>query len=339
MGAVAALVAAAAALALPATPTGAHQQADLPPAQALEVQAGFAAQLYATGLKRPTALAFGPGGLLYATQESGEVVAVGRGSTRPRILARGFRSPLGLAWQGRTLYVSAQGSLHRLVVRGKQVTSRRAIVTGLPFGRHQQDTVAVGPDGRLYVGSGSTCDACRERDRRSAAVLSVRPDGTDLRVVARGLRNPFGLAFQPGTNRLYVSDNGRDELGVSEPAETIVRIRPGAHYGWPRCWASWRERRLRGSCSGVTKPVAYLEPHSSANTLAFWRGSLFVAEWGQYLSERWGRKLVRVDVRSGRSTTFADGFEHPLGLAAEQRGGGLLVGDWGRGVIYRLTKR
>jgi glucose/arabinose dehydrogenase len=339
VGAVAALVAAAAALALAATPTGAHQQADLRPAPALEVQAGFAAQLYATGLKRPTALAFGPGGLLYATQESGEVVAVGRGSTRPRILARGFRSPLGLAWQGRTLYVSAQGSLHRLVVRGKRVTSRRAIVTGLPFGRHQQDTVAVGPDGRLYVGSGSTCDACRERDRRSAAVLSVRPDGSDLRVVARGLRNPFGLAFQPGTNRLYVSDNGRDELGVSEPAETIVRIRPGAHYGWPRCWASWRERRLRGSCSGVTKPVAYLEPHSSANTLAFWRGSLFVVEWGQYLSERWGRKLVRVDVRSGRATTFADGFEHPLGLAAEQRGGGLLVGDWGRGVIYRLTKR
>jgi glucose/arabinose dehydrogenase len=311
----------------------------LAPAQALKVAPRFVAELYATGLKRPTALAFGPDGLLYATQEKGELVAVGRGSARPRVVARGFRTPLGLAWNGAVVFVSARGSLHRLVVRGRRVVSRRTIVAGLPFGRHQQDTVALGPDGRLYLGSGSTCNACVEKDRRSAAILSLRQDGSDLRVVARGLRNPFGLAFEPGTDRLYVSDNARDDLGASEPAETIVLVRPGAHYGWPGCWSSWRLRQLRGSCRGVTKPVALLEPHSSADSLAFWRGRLFVAEWGQYLSERWGRKLVRVDVRTGRWMTFADGFEHPLGLAVEPRGGALLVADWGRGVVYRIRPR
>ncbi|MBA2462801.1 MAG: PQQ-dependent sugar dehydrogenase [Actinobacteria bacterium] len=324
---------AAAALFLSPAATG------LKPAPALEVPPGFRAEVFATGLEKPTALAFGPDGLLYATQEGGEVVAVGRGSARPRVLARGFRTPLGLAWSGDTLFVSTQGSLHRLVVRGKRVVSRRAILSRLPYGRHQQDTVAVGPDGRLYVGSGSTCDACRQRDRRSAAIFSVRPDGTDLQVFARGLRNPFGLAFQPGTGRLYASDNGRDDLGESEPAETIVLVRHRADYGWPGCWASWRERRLTGSCRGVTRPVAYLEPHSSASSLAFWRTGLFVAEWGQYLSERWGRKLVRVNVRTGRATTFATGFDHPLGLAVEPRDGGLLAGDWGRGVVYRFAKR
>ena len=227
--------------------------------------------------------------------------------------------------------MSAQGSLHRLVVRGNRVVSRRAILTGLPFGRHQQDTVAVGPDGRVYLGSGSTCDACTEKDRRSGAILSLEPDGTDVRVEARGLRNPYGLAFRPGTTRLYVSDNGRDDLGDTEPAETIVLFRRGADYGWPRCWSSWQQRRLAGRCAGVTLPVAYLEPHSSANSLAFWRGGLVVAEWGQYLNEQWGRKLVRVDVGSGQTTTLATGFEHPLGLAVEPTAGGLLVGDWGRG--------
>jgi glucose/arabinose dehydrogenase len=266
------------------------------------------------------------------------VVAVGPGSAKARVLARGFRTPLGLTWVGRTLYVSAQGSVSRLVVRGKRVVSRKQVVRGLPFGRHQQDTIVLGPDGRLYLGSGSTCDACRERDRRSGAILSFRPDGSDVRVVATGLRNPFGLVFH-SSGRLFVSVNARDDLGEDEPAETVVVIEPGADYGWPACWASWALRKLQGSCRGVTAPFAYLEPHSSANSLAFWRGALFVTEWGEYLSERWGRKLVRVDLGTRRATTFADGFVHPLGLAVEPRAGGLLVGDWGRGVIYRLRKR
>ena len=101
-------------------------------------------------------------------------------------------------------------------------------MSGLPFGEHQQDNVVLGRDGRLYLGSGSTCDVCVEKDPRSATILSLRPDGSDLRIVARGLRNPFGLAFQPGTNRLYASVNGQDQLGTAtrpEPAE-IGRARP-----------------------------------------------------------------------------------------------------------------
>jgi glucose/arabinose dehydrogenase len=309
----------------------------LRPAPALKPCCGLVAEVYATGLKRPTALAFGPDGLLYATQETGEVVAVGRGSSKPRVLARGFATPLGLAWVGSTLYVSAQGYVSKLDVRGRRVVSRRKIVSRLPFDRHQQDTIALGPDGRLYLGSGSTCDVCTEKDHRSGAILSFRQDGSDLRIVARGLRNPFGLVFAGET--LYISDNARDDLGDEEPAETVVRFRAGADYGWPRCWASWRLRRLQGSCRGVTPPLAYLEPHSSANTLALWTGRLVVAEWGQYLSERWGRKLVQVNVRTGGSSMLADGFVHPLGLAVEPRAGGLLAGDWSRGVVYRLRKR
>ena len=48
---------------------------------------------------------------------------------------------------------------------------------------------------------------------------------------------------------------------------------------------------------------------------------------------------MQVNVRTGRSSTFVDGFEHPLGLAVEPGNGGLLAGDWGRGVIYRIRKR
>ena len=318
--------------------------AGAPPVR-ISVPPGYGVTTFASGLDDPTAMAWGPDGRLYVTEDTGLLVVAGRGSRKPVVVARGLRTPLGLAWRGRTLYVSEQGRLSRFVLRGSTLRNHRVVVSGLPFGEHQQDNVVLGRDGRLYLGSGSTCDVCVEKNPRSATILSLRPDGSDLRIVARGLRNPFGLAFQPGTNRLYASVNGQDHLGTAtrpEPAESIVLVRNGAFYGWPRCWPSYRMRVLAGRCRGVTPPIAYLEPHSSADGIAFWRGDLFVALWGQYLSNRHGRRLVRIDLgpggRAKAVTTFARGFDHPLALVVDPKGG-LLVADWGRGVIYRIQSR
>jgi glucose/arabinose dehydrogenase len=324
----------------------------LSPAPELRVERAFRAEIYARGLVRPTALAWGPDGRLYVAQEAGSIVSVSAGALRPTGFASGFsESTLGLAWNGRTLYVSTEGRLEALTLSGSgRPTARRIIVSGLPHSLHQQDNVLV-RRGRLYFGNGSTCDACRERDPRSATVMSVNPDGTDPRIEARGLRNPFGLAAEPQTGRLYVSENGRDKLGQGEPADSVVHLRRGARYGWPDCWPSWRLRRPVGRCRGVTAPIAYLEPHSAASGLAFeqggafparYRGNLFVAEWGQYDRRATGRKIVRVAftpsgaVRSVSS--FAGGFSHPLALAFDPEGA-LLVADWGRGTIYRIQAR
>jgi glucose/arabinose dehydrogenase len=342
--ALAAAAVASAALAVPAAgiPVG------------ISVPAGFRVETFARGLAQPTAMAYGPDNRIYVTQAGGSLVAIHRATRRPAVLVRGLRTPLGLAWRGRDLFVSEQGRLERFTLRGGRLTDRRVVVKGIPFGEHQQDNIVLGRNGRLYWGSGSTCDACKERDARSAAVLSLRPNGSDLRVEARGLRNPYGLAFQPGTGRLYASVNGQDELGTPsdpEPADMLVVVRRGAFYGWPRCWPNARTLRLSGSCAGVTRPAAYLEPHSSADGLAFYtgrtyprgyRGNLFVAEWGQYLSNRFGRRIVRVQLRrdgtASRVTSFASGFAHPLALLVDKRGG-LLVADWGRGVVYRIQAR
>ncbi len=312
-------------------------------ATALHLPPGYQAQVYARGLNHPTALAFRPQGALYVTEDTGRVVSVGAGSRSPHVVVRGLPVALGLVWLGRErLVVSVSGRLVRFVLDGLgRVTGSRTLVRGLPYKLHQQDNVIL-HHGRLVFGSGSTCNACRERDRRSAAVLSVRPDGSDLRVVARGMRNPYGLAVEPATGRLFASVNGRDDLdrpGDPEPAESIVEIRAGRHFGWPGCWPDARRLRLAGSCRGVTPPVAYLEPHSSPDGMAFWRGDLYVAEWGQYDSHRFGRRLVRVRLHGAlrsRVSVFATGFDHPLAVAPEPRGG-LLVADWATGMIYRIT--
>ena len=309
-----------------------------PRTREIEVPDGFRAEIYARGLTRPTAMAFGPDGRLYVTEEGGRVVRVPPRSRSPRVVATGFDTPLGLASKGRMLFVSSQGRLDALTVRGGREVARRTVVDGLPYELHQQDNVVVGDDGRLYFGSGSTCNACVEADPRSAAILSVRPSGRDLRVVSTGLRNPFGLAVHPDTRDLYVSVNARDDLGDDEPAESIVVAGQGRDFGWPDCWPSWRKKRLDGDCEGVASHFAYLEPHSSADGIAFWRADLYVALWGQYYSREHGRRVDRVDLGSGRVSAFADGFEHPLALAVDEHDA-LLVADWGRGVIYRIAAR
>ena len=347
----------------PATTTGAQAAKkppppahDFRPAPGITVPRGFRAEIYASGLERPTAMAFGPDGRLYVTEETGSVVRVRPGSTSPRAFVGGFPAPLGLAWKGRLLYVSAQGRVERVRLRAGRATERRTILSRLPFGLHQQDNVVLGPDGRLYLGSGSTCNACAEADPRSATVLSFRPDGSDLEIFSRGLRNPFGLAFQPRTGRLYVSVNSRDDLpnpSSAEPAEMLVVAKKGRHFGWPDCWPSYARRAMVGDCAGITPPAAYLEPHSSADGMAFYTGAsfperyrddLYIALWGQYASSQRGRRVIRVvlggdgkAVRNGIST-FADGFEHPLAVALDPHGA-LLVADWGRGVIYRIQAR
>jgi len=300
------------------------------------VPSGYRVFVFAKGLEHPTALAVASGRAVYAAEEGGAIVRVRPRSDGPSAIASGFPTPLGLLWHGRTLYVSAQGRLEALTVVHGRVVGRRTIVADLPFGLHQQDSVVLARDGRLYLGSGSTCNACAEADARSAAILSLRPDGGDLRVVAHGLRNPFGLALDPRTGDLYASVNGRDDLGDAEPAEEIVAVEQGRDFGWPKCWPSYATRRLDGDCAGVTPPVAYLEPHSSADGMAFWRGRLFVALWGQYYSSEHGRYVVRVDVRSGRVQRFATGFDHPLAVATDPWGG-LLVADYGSGVVYRIA--
>jgi glucose/arabinose dehydrogenase len=309
--------------------------------------------VFAAGLSHPTALAAGPDGVLYAAEESGVIVRVVAGGS-PLPVISGLHIPLGLAWSDQDLYVAVQGGVVRARLQGPRLEAPVAVVRDLPFGEHQQDGLAWGVDGRLYLGSGSTCSACVEKDPRSAAILSMQPDGSDLRTVATGARNPYGLALQPGTGRLYATLNGRDDLdrpGDPEPADSLVIVSQGADFGWPDCWPGARTLALMGSCAGISAPAVYLGPHASADAILFYTGpsfgsqyvgNLFVAEWGQYLTTAGpGHRVARIVLGAdgtapiSQVTVFADGIQHPLALSQDDLGG-LLVADYGTGQVIRV---
>lgn len=301
---------------------------------------GFHAGIYARGFSNPTALAFGPDGRLYVAQQNGTILAVGGG--RITAVAIGFNTPLGLAWHAHMLYVSSTGEVSTLTPsHGYRSFRRRVIISGLPTGKHQNDSLAF-HGGWLYLGVGSTCNACRETDPRSATMMVFRPNGSQGRVFARGLRNPYGLAFRPGTGWLYATDNGRDDYDDHVPDELNL-IKDGGNYGWPDCWG----RNGGSSCRGTIPPVALFEPHASADGLVFYsghtfpkryRGDAFVAEWGDSVNALDTGHRVK-DVHFARKrvivSDFATGLSHPLAVAVG-RGGALLVADWGTGIIWRI---
>jgi hypothetical protein len=58
---------------------------------------------------------------------------------------------------------------------------------------------------RQVVNGNATCTGC---------LLSMNPDGSDLRLHAWGLRSPFGMALDSDNNRLYITNNGADDKGI-----------------------------------------------------------------------------------------------------------------------------
>jgi glucose/arabinose dehydrogenase len=311
----------------------------------VSVPRGFTAErlLPEDAIRHPTALAFAPSGRLVVATEGGGVTSYdvsGPVARDEREVASGFKLPLGLLYVGDALYVSDNGTVWRLAGG-----ARTAVVSGIPTFEHSTDALALGPDGRIYLGVGSTCNACREADARNATIVSFAPDGSGLSIVARGLRNAYGIAFNRSDGSLWATDNGRDDLGADVPDELNL-VQSGKNYGYPDCYG-----KSRGSnCDGTTAPLLELDANSSSDGIVFYDGTsfpqeyrenVFIAQWGSFRRTR-GRKVVRVVLvkREGRydarSIDFATGFDAPLALAVGPADGALYVADHGRGTIYRI---
>ena len=110
---------------------------------------------------------------------------------------------------------------------------------------HQGGGIAFAPDGTLFVAIGEQTANTPSQDLRSllGKILRLNRDGSipkdnpfvaktsgrNQAIWARGLRNPWVLAFQPGTGRLFINDIGGS--GFEEINDGLA----GENYGWPLC--------------------------------------------------------------------------------------------------------
>ena len=101
-------------------------------------------------------------------------------------------------------------------------------------GWHLTRTLAFGPNGKLYVSVGSSCNACEEKEEIRATVTEMNMDGTGRRTYARGLRNAVSIKWVG--SELFATDMGADHLGDNSPSDTMYVVRGGLNYGWPYCY-------------------------------------------------------------------------------------------------------
>jgi len=155
------------------------------------------------------------------------------------------------------MYISPEPYPHHVVSRftitGDTVSSasekillegddQRKIGGNVPAG-HQGGPLRFGADGKLYIGIGEHTAGKPSQDLNTlqGKLLRINPDGTipddnpfytkttgKYRAIwAYGLRNPFGLAVQPGTGRMFFTDVGASAW------EEVNEAVAGANYGWP----------------------------------------------------------------------------------------------------------
>jgi glucose/arabinose dehydrogenase len=181
------------------------------------------AEVWLEGIRFPTAFAFDDQDRLYIATEGGDLLrvndaAAGAPPTDVVTVAQGIVVPLGLAFHDGVLYISSRGDITRFTDEDGdgEPDTFKIIVNDIPVpGNHQNNGPAIGPDGKLYVPIGSSCDACGQEDARSASVTRFDLDGSNPEVYARGLRNVYQLAFHPEDGTLWGADNGRDDQGYA----------------------------------------------------------------------------------------------------------------------------
>ena len=171
---------------------------------------------------------------------------------------------------------SAKGNrVVRMVVDGDTAKDFETIIGDIPpsHDKHVAGRMAFGPDAMLYVAVGDTQRPQQAQDPNTIVgkILRVTSDGkaapndpfAGSRAFAVGFRNPFGIAFDPTTGRLFAVDNGPttfDEVNI---------IEAGGNYGHPTAWGPsggrfkepiWHSGNDSHGMSGITvvrsSPVA-----------------------------------------------------------------------------------
>ncbi len=279
----------------------------------------------------------------------------------------GLQKPHGLAFDldnPSVLYIAEENRLSkvRLNTRDREFEE---ILTLPSEGGHFTRTIAFGPDKRLYISIGSSCNVCNEKDERRAKIFSIGKGAGDMKTLATGLRNTVFFTWHPKTREMWGADIGRDLLGDDVPPDEINIIREGGFYGWPICYGKNihdidfdKKVYVKNQCQAPFETPSYIDipAHSSPLGLSFvpensawpdeYWNNLIVAYHGSWnRTEPTGYKLARIvldqDGKYLRTEDFISGWLTDKGVLGRPvyvifYEGALYVSDDKAGMIYKI---
>ncbi len=264
------------------------------------VPEGFLLEVLVEDLGGPRLMVFAPGGELLIGSKSGRIYRLVPPYREPEVLITVNGYPHSVAVRDGELLIARTNGLYRAPYAPGQARvepgSLRRLAE-LPGGYgHNSRTVAIGPDGRVYVSLGISGNCSNEylaesyapSDRRGGVmVLTQAGDRAVWKPFASGLRNPVGFDWHPSTGDLYASNNGPDHLGFELPPEYFSRLTAGSFHGMP--WyqfdgrAVLRDRCIRArpplAIDAVVPPAATFPARNAPMGVAFVREGSLDARW------------------------------------------------------------
>ena len=339
--------------------------ADSIPLHHIILPEGYRIEVYAAGLANAREMDFGDDGTLFVgSMNAGKVYAITK-DRRIITIDEGLEMPAGVEFYNGDLYVAEISRIikYEKILEHLESNPEPAVING-NFPKEPSQGwkfIRIGPDKKLYITLGSSCNACVPDSLWHARILRMTLDGNILEIFANGVRNSQGMDWDPQLGTLWFTDQGRDDLGDDLPEDELNKAMVDSqHFGFPFVAGTKPDPEFwpqKPKSILFTSPSKELPAHAGAQGMRFYNGKMFDKKYqgGIFIAEHGycgptleaGYRISFVTVKEGRATdyvVFCQGWlqgDKPWGSPADvQPGpdGALYVSDDMAGCIYRIYK-